>query len=85
VEYHAEYEIINTDDLRFLLVTKLTTDMVHADILVNQSGCEMTPDWAAGAMVFLTPEDVPVARAYIEEIKKTWTEPRLGHRGWGGG
>ena len=83
MQYHGEYDMINTQDLRFLLVSTMTTDMMAADVLVNMMGCDMSPDWADGAMVFLTPQDVPVARAYIEEIKKTWKAPRKGHRGRG--
>merc|ERR1719460_2681104 len=38
----------------------------------------LRPGWAAGAMVFLRPEDLQAHRANIQEMAATWQPPRRG-------
>jgi len=64
-----------------MLVNSINEDMLRADLIINAQGCDMCPEWAGGAALFLAPEDVPSVRAYIEQEKTNWPPPRLGPQG----
>jgi hypothetical protein len=75
-----ENQHVTAADIRAMLEHKLTEDMRKARDVAHRmdAHASLRPPWAAGALVFLTPEDLPMIRPRIEQLAMTWQPPRRG-------
>jgi hypothetical protein len=74
-------QLVDAATLGRLLQEKLDGDMKKAwdiALCMDPESPTLRPRWAAGAMVFLRPEDLQAHRATIQEMAVAWQPPRRG-------